>query len=129
MDSKLAPPPQEWIEFDNKDNPRPEDGQPIIYWFGPFGKAYIGKYYEGGHIVGQIGFCDAYDATHWMPVVAKVTLEDHEKGHWLNDLVEKMNQDCDRELKELLVRFIKGQKRLDPEVERILYDNLAELYE
>jgi hypothetical protein len=117
--------PQDWIKFSDQE---PEYGENIIYWFKPFEKAYIGKYYDGS-IIGQIGFCDKYDAPYWMPVVAKVTLEDHEKSHWLSVLSEQMNQDCDRDLKEVMVRFIKGQKRLDPEVEKILYDNLTELYD
>jgi hypothetical protein len=79
--------PKEWIEFTDDESSWPEDGRPIAYWFEPFEKVYIGKYYRSedgrrGTIVGQLGFCEPYEATHWMPITALITKQDIEDRSW-----------------------------------------------
>lgn len=58
----------EWIKTAMQ---RPQKGQRIIYWFAPSEAAYVGFYdAETNSFVSRHGFCDQYDATHWMPLPA-----------------------------------------------------------
>lgn len=47
---------------------RPENGQPVLYWFAPGNSWHIGTYDHPDQFGGRSGFCDHHDATHWMPL-------------------------------------------------------------